>query len=293
MQRFLSEWWLAQKVQRGDLLICFGNLPPLFHSRGSVVVFLQNYHLIGKTSLHQFPFTVRCRIWMERLWLVRFAKNVDLFIVQTPTMQQKLKEHISRPSMVISFAHQAGPIARQCLEILEPSENHYDFLYVASGEPHKNHINLIKAWCLLADIGEYPSLCLTVNPQIYPELWGWIETQIDQYELRVSNLGEIPHNSMRSLYQQSRALIFPSYCESLGLPLIEARQAGLSILASELDYVRDILDPEEGFDPHSAISISRAVQRFLGLHPQPLTLLDGNGFVDAVLLATKNLALIK
>jgi glycosyltransferase involved in cell wall biosynthesis len=60
--------------------------------------------------------------------------------------------------------------------------------------------------------------------------------------------------------------------ESFGLPLIEARQAGLPILASELDYVRDIVDPEESFDPFSARSIVRAVTRFMGVEQAALPL---------------------
>ena len=58
-------------------------------------------------------------------------------------------------------------------------------------------------------------------------------------------------------------MIFPSFVETLGLPLIEAKKFKLDVLASELDYVRDILDPVETFDPHSARSICRSVKRFL------------------------------
>ncbi len=59
------------------------------------------------------------------------------------------------------------------------------------------------------------------------------------------------------------ALIFPSKTESLGLPLIEAASAGLPIIASELDFVRDVCVPNETFDPYSSTSISRAVKRLL------------------------------
>ena len=48
------------------------------------------------------------------------------------------------------------------------------------------------------------------------------------------------------------------------LPLIEAMYYGLSIIASELDYVRDVFVSVETFDPDSPVSIARAVRRFLG-----------------------------
>jgi hypothetical protein len=52
-----------------------------------------------------------------------------------------------------------------------------------------------------------------------------------------------------SLYNKVGAAIFPSTFESLPLRLIEARQAGLSVLASQLDYVRS--RPGQTFDPES------------------------------------------
>ena len=43
---------------------------------------------------------------------------------------------------------------------------------------------------------------------------------------------------------------------------------GLPVIAPELDYVRDVIQPAETFDPSSPLSISRAVRRFLH-QPEP------------------------
>ena len=64
--------------------------------------------------------------------------------------------------------------------------------------------------------------------------------------------------------------------------MIEARQAGLPVLASELDYVRDVLDPEQTFNPESPLSIARAVKRFLGLNESSLPLLDATLFLKNI-----------
>ena len=63
---------------------------------------------------------------------------------------------------------------------------------------------------------------------------------------------------------RSKALIFPSLAESFGLPLVEAQEFNKPILASELDFVRDVCSPVDTFDPKSSLSIARAVKRFLG-----------------------------
>ena len=46
-------------------------------------------------------------------------------------------------------------------------------------------------------------------------------------------------------------------------PLIEAAAAGLPIVASDIDVVRDVCDPVQTFDPESTASIAQAVRRFL------------------------------
>ena len=114
----------------------------------------------------------------------------------------------------------------------------------------------------------------------------WLEQKVDQYQLNVDNVGTLPFDQVRQLYVHTSALIYPSTFESFGLPLIEARQSGLSVLASELDYVRDVLDPEQTFDPDSAVSIARAVKRFLKLEEQALPMQDARAFIKHILERT-------
>ena len=71
--------------------------------------------------------------------------------------------------------------------------------------------------------------------------------------------------------------------ESFGLPLIEAKYHGLPILASELDYVRDVVAPVETFNPDSPISIARAVRRYLGNTEPPLQVHSADEFLTEVL----------
>jgi glycosyltransferase involved in cell wall biosynthesis len=84
------------------------------------------------------------------------------------------------------------------------------------------------------------------------------------------NLGAGSHEQVLALVAASRALIYPSLGESFGLPLIEATQLGRPIVAAERDYVRDVCEPTQTFDPESPTSIARAVRRFLE-QPEPLT----------------------
>ncbi len=47
--------------------------------------------------------------------------------------------------------------------------------------------------------------------------------------------------------------------------------------------MRDVIDAEETFDPNSAVSIARAVKRFLMKEEAPLSLLDAESFFEQVM----------
>jgi len=285
LNRFAAERWLAESVASGDLVLCFGNLPPLFKLRGKVTVFVQNRYLIDEVKLSSFPFKTRLRIEIERLWLSNRVSNVDEFIVQTPSMKHLLEARTKgrTPVSELPFIDAKEGHARQVRVSRWQENEQCEFLYVASGEPHKNHRILIDAWCLLANKGLFPILKLTVDRKVFEDLCIWMEQKIELHQLKVHNLGNLASEETKELYSSADALIYPSTFESFGLPLIEARQAGLPVLAAELDFVRDVLDPEQTFDPASAISIVRAVKRFLGISEQVLQLQDDSGFMEYIL----------
>lgn len=277
--RLGAERLLAQMVKQGDNVLCFGNLPPLFHLKGQVSLFLQNRYLIDMVSLSHFPLKLRLRIMMERVWFRVFRSHADQVVVQSSSMQGLLEANFMMSASVLPFVACANEYSRNG-DVRADGRKLYDFIYVASGEPHKNHCNLIKAWAILAVKGVRPSLCLTLNEEHFPELISWIESEKLKYHLNIHNLGSVSGNEIMTLYMKTRALIFPSTLESFGLPLIEAKNANLAIVASELDYVRDVVDPDESFDPASSVSIARAVERFLGQKETRLVPLDAKSFLQ-------------
>ncbi len=289
LQRLRAEWRLARNSRPDDVILCFGNLPPLFKLAGRVQVFLQNRYLIDDVPLCDFPLKTRIRLWIERLWLSGRMANVDAFIVQTPSMQRLLLARTKGkvPVHVLPFMADPANYVRRIGKHEAAGNSQIEFAYVASGEPHKNHRMLVSAWCLLAEEQVYPSLRLTLDRRTFPDLCDWIEQQIVQHQLNISNEGSLPHEAVTQLYGRVDAMIYPSTFESFGLPLIEARQAGLPILASELDYVRDVIDPEESFDPESPVSIARAVKRFMLKEEPPLSLQNAEDFLGHILERAK------
>ena len=280
--RLLAEWRLYQRSVPEDTVLCFNGLPPLLPIRGKVVVFVQNRILFEASSLAGYSFSTRIRLTIERLWMRAMHRNCNRFVVQTPSMKIAVQNCLG-PDIDVSVLPFACSVDSFAPKTTSASVGKYDFVYVASGEAHKNHNNLLEAWRLLASGGLKPSLALTINSQSFPLLSAEITRYTQQYGLNIVNLDQVLALDIPNLYQSSSALVFPSKTESLGLPLIEATQLGLPVLASERDYVRDVIQPVETFDPNSPVSIARAVRRFLGNVEPTLQIRSAEEFLAEVL----------
>ncbi len=271
--RLLAEFSVYKKTSKNDQILFLGNLPPLLKLKGRVSLYIQNRYLIQNRKLSDLSFWMIFRLILERMWLKFFSKNVDEFIVQTTSMKSQLiKGQISKGRSV-----QVKPILNRNFKNIDLGKK-FDFIYVASGEAHKNHKTLIDAWILLAKEGLFPSLCLTIDPIKYPNIVIDIQKKVVKFGLNILNHGFISADKITPFYLQSTALIYPSTFESFGIPLVEAKNLGLKIIASELDYVRDLVCPQEVFDPLSEVSIARAVKRFLQIPEANVEILSGREF---------------
>lgn len=73
--------------------------------------------------------------------------------------------------------------------------------------------------------------------------------------------GELRRAEVFGAYRDADCLVMTSRCESFGLPLVEAMQSGLAILAVDLPYAREICGDEATyFEPGSATDALRKLQ---------------------------------
>lgn len=265
--RLSVEWRLKSLLTTHTWLLSVNNLPPLFGHLGMQQVFIQNRYLIDPAPpLRSLPWKVGFRLKLERWWLSSRAKYVSQFVVQTPSMAKMLRQTLHASPSILPFSAPFPPLQ----ETPPLATGHrFDFLYVASGEPHKNHRTLIEAWIELSQDGHFPTLGLTLDATRFPALCQWISSKTQAHSLKVTLLGELPQAGVIELYLASRALIYPSLYESFGLPLIEATLLGLPVLAGDLPYVKDVVRPSGMFDANSPSSIAKAVNHFTY---QPCTL---------------------
>ena len=264
LSRLRNEFLLKKIASKNDVILCFHGLPPILRSEATIVAFMQNYNYFLPIDPKNYQIKVLFRILIERLILIFFWSRISVFIVQTPTMFRALRAWLDNRSGGAAKEVKISPFADDPIFTNTKNQriNSVNFIYVADGASHKNHEVLLKAWSLLAQENIYPSLVLTLTSRDI-SLKNTIKIISERDGLQIHDLGEISRDEVISLYSRSDALIYPSISESFGLPLIEASRAGLPIVASELDFVRDVCRPHETFDPNSPWSIARAVKRFL------------------------------
>jgi len=281
VSRLAGELSLRRAARDGDRVVCFHGLPPLFNSAAQIEVFVQNRLHLGQMPLDSFSWRTRQRLRFEQT-VCRLRRHlVHGYWVQTPSMAKALQQWWGGASANLSVRVLPFVPASAAEAPAEGSGRGYDFVYVADGEAHKNHRRLVEAWVLLAEQGFRPSLALTLSARDQA-LGQWIESQRQAHGLQVYQLGGMAHAQVLHLYRQAGALIFPSLSESFGLPLLEAKAQGCAIVASELDFVRDVCEPVETFDPQSPVSIARAVRRFLQQPEHPAAPVDAASFLRAL-----------
>jgi glycosyltransferase involved in cell wall biosynthesis len=264
LNRFYSEFLLWKLSKNYNKVIILGNLPPLLILKCKVVIFFQNRLILNSKYPRERSVRGILKSFVESKWLQYCSKDYHEFVVQTETMKEELQKKIGCNAHIEVMGFKTNRMLNR-FEKNNKNIGVKNFIYIASGDLHKNHKNLIEAWKILALKGIKCSLTLTIDEIIYPVITKHINEAIEQYGLNIKNVGNLDAIELSLLYQTSQVLIYPSFVESLGLPLLEASDYGLEILAPEIDYVRDIIIPAQTFDPSSAKSISRAVERSLGL----------------------------
>lgn len=205
------------------------------------------------------------RLWMYQnviSHLIYFSiRKCESVTVQTAWMRDAVLAHAgkSKPRVIVQTPQIDGRIT----ETFRPEMFDGTFFYPATPFPYKNHAVLCKAVRLLVERG-YTALrvILTLTPTQLPENCRADYEAVGQYfELR----GSMPYEEIIKLYGRS-ALVFPSYVETFGLPLAEARRSGSFVVASDCPFSREILEGytrAQLFNPFSPEQLADCMQRLL------------------------------
>lgn len=233
-------------------IIYLSGTPPIIKSKAFIACCFQNANIFYNTKINSFNWFFS-KDAIRYIFFYFFKKNVNKWIVFSPIAKFLLIKN-GVPNCKISLLNFIN-----LKRIFHKTKKKYNFIYPASLLKHKNHLNLILALILLSKKNLYPKVLLTINKKT--ETDNIIFKLIFNFKLKVTF--KYYKNSIDKAYRMSEALIFPSLNETIGLPIIEAFNFNLNILASNRDYAKQFIKPNLVFDPLSPEDIAHKIEYYL------------------------------
>lgn len=234
-------------------VLCFGNIPPFIKMDVAVHTYMHNVSLLKIPK--DYSFKRKVLSYLKRCVIQYYSKNTTDWIVQTSNTANLVKEVMGcADHKVLEY-----PFFYIPKEISEnPESKRTDYVFVGDYTNAKGHEYLVEAWTSLHRMGIDLTLHLTVSN---PAFCSKIKTAQAE-NVTIINHGFIPFNEVIGLYKKSKATIYPSLNESLGLGIIEAMAAGCDVIGSDLPYLHSICKPSATFVPNNPQEIVDAVLKY-------------------------------
>lgn len=253
VQRVYWDWnglrqWAAKNNIKPDLVLSFQNTGVRFASVPQIIYLQQS---IPFTNYNWNPFKKGQRnLWMYKN-IYSFFIGLYLFkythvVVQTKWMKQAFLNRFSShdPGKVHVFSPENGIADINGIDTevnaVEPAT--FTFFYPATSFVYKNHVEIIKAFVAIKKenrLGDIRCYCTIAFQELSQEAQQLIK--VNELYPNFVFLGALSLQQVYYYYRNLDALIFPSYIETIGLPLIEAAGCGLPILVADEPYSREVL----------------------------------------------------
>ncbi|QIO98795.1 glycosyltransferase family 4 protein [Bradyrhizobium symbiodeficiens] len=223
--------------------------------------------LSGEVEGQRLPSTGR---YLQRLIRLSLHHVANIAFVSAPTQADftRLIGHPAGtsdviPNPVIGFG---GMDQDRALELLRQADLPVDrpfLLHVGSNIWYKNRRGAVELFGLLRDHPEWePSLRDALMVCVGPPLPEDATRIASNWQRNLIVLSEASNELIEALYMQAEALLYPSYEEGFGWPIIEAQACGCPVITTDKEPMRSIAGPAALLiDPHqpqrSAASIAR------------------------------------
>ena len=276
LQRILWEQaFLQQKLKKLkiDVLHSPNNISPLSVPCKSVVTiqFMINF-------VRPKEFTPSYKRWYFNSLMKLTAKRSDKIISVSGNLKKEIVKFLKVPEEhVVVVQHGVSDIffPVRCDDLLDNCKKKYGIkddyiLFVGNNVPGKNLENLVRAFNDLK--GKYK-----ISHQLV--LVGSIDLLKGRKELLLAAIqqaqkidmdrdvvftGFVEHNELPSIYSGASVFVFPSYCESFGMPLLEAMACGVPIITSNISAMPEVAgDAGILVNPYDVEEIVEAVYQVL------------------------------
>ena len=187
--------------------------------------------------------------------------HADRLIAVSDATAGELVDRLNVNPRVVRTVHEGvDPAFAETGEGTPPEDISQPYLlFVSTLEPRKNVVGVLQAFRLLREWGYDGNLILVGR-------WGWhtesIRTELESSPVRrwIHHLDYVERAQLVEMYRHAEALLFPSWIEGFGLPLLEAMACGTPVITSGTSAMPEIAGPAGVYvDPASPHGIASAV----------------------------------
>lgn len=184
------------------------------------------YPLFIKLFLHR-----NCEIVVQANWLKESVSN----FLNMP----KEKIHVIRPNVNIDMNRNTD---------LKKGSNKKEkrYFYPAIDYIYKNHITILNALVHIKEYEYHIYEKLKIAFTVDKESWIYSEACKLNVDDAITFLGRVDFDEILKQYASSDMVLFPSYIETFGLPLIEAASFQKNIICANEEYAKEVLKEYEG-----------------------------------------------
>jgi len=271
-------WWdwvtlrrLVRK-EKADALFAIGNFG-LWHCPARQVLLVNNALYFSEAywrlCVSKHPLRRRIELRLRRWLAINSARNADVVMLPSEAMLCELGRFVkvgNGQALVNPYGTAETcdtPPRRSAAKSHEPVR----LLFVSLYAEHKNLATLLRAMPILnASASCVFELTTLANPAW--ENIGWSRTWQGDLELarrpdvskHVRLAGPLNHAETLRLYGQADVVVFPSFVESFGFPMVEAMAHGLPIVAADTPINREICqDAAVYFAPFDEADLARKI----------------------------------
>jgi glycosyltransferase involved in cell wall biosynthesis len=244
-------------------LVHFGmTQQPLLYLRRSVTT-IHDLTTIRFRNPAKNPVIFKIKQWVYRLVILWVAHKSRRLLTASEFVKRDIANFARVKPRKIAVTYEAADKIEKTAEAL-PNLNRKDFLlYVGRPLPHKNLKRLIKAFQLLSQ--DHPDLLLVLAGKTdsnYARLQLFAEKK--GLHDKVVFTGFVSDGSLRWLYENAAAYVFPSLSEGFGLPGLEAMHYGLPVISSNATCLPEIYkDAAAYFDPKDTKDMAAKIKAVL------------------------------
>jgi glycosyltransferase involved in cell wall biosynthesis len=233
-------------------VLVFNNIPPTVKLTCTVYTYFHNILYLNVKYYDNFPLFLKSKV------IRFFIKNTNKWVVQSNFVKNSLCNSwdIKLNDVLILPIFDDSIIKNHSFS-KSKKNSRTNYLYVSDGHAHKNHLRLFEAFEKYHSLDNSSCTLVVTISNLHIKLKQRILNLI-QSGLPIIDIGFVSQNELTTHYLNADVIIYPSLQESFGLGLIEATKFNLPIMASNLPYVYEVVEPNITFDPFSSHDIYSA-----------------------------------